>query len=81
MWTSLDVSDFLMCVVDTVSNLVVYPDIQLIRDGNEVNSTAGSILTHPLSDSEEGVFTCSVCINVTEAGIRDHCSEKNYINK
>ena len=72
-----DVSDSLMCVADTVSNLVVSPDIQLIRDVNEVNSTAGSILTHPLSDSEEGVFTCRVCINVSEAGIQDHCSERN----
>ena len=72
-----DISDSLMCVADVVSNLVVSPDIQLIRDGNEVISTAGSILTHSLSRSDEGLFTCSVCINVLEAGIQDHCSERN----
>ena len=72
-----DVSDSFMCVADTVSNLVVSPDIQLIKDRMAVNFTAASMLTYSLSESEEGVFTCSVCINVSEAGIYDHCTERN----
>ena len=66
--------DFLQCVADVVSNLVGAPEIKLMRDGIDVDSTTGVMLTYSLPDNEAGSFTCSVCINVSEAGILDHCS-------
>ena len=67
-------SGSLQCVADVVSNLVGAPEIKLMRDGNDVDSTTGVILTYSLPDTEAGIYTCSVCINVPAAGIQDHCS-------
>ena len=67
--------DFLQCVADVVSNLVGAPDIKLMRDGSDVHSTTGVMLTYTLPDNEAGNFTCSVCINVPAASILDHCNE------
>ena len=66
--------DFLQCVADVVSTLVGAPQIKLMRSGIDILSTTGVMLTYSLPDNEEGSFTCSVCINVSEAGILDHCS-------
>ena len=67
-------SGSLQCVADVVSNLVGAPEIKLMRDGNDVLSTTGVILTYSLPANEAGSFACRVCINVPEAGIQDHCS-------
>ena len=66
--------DFLQCVADVVSNLVGAPEIKLMRNGIDVDSTTGVMLTYSLPDNEEGSFTCSVCINVPATSILDHCS-------
>ena len=68
-------SDSFTCVANVVSNLVGSPNIQLMRDGTQVDFTAGSMLSYSMSDKEAGMFTCRVCINVSEAGIQDHCNE------
>ena len=73
-----DLNSFI-CMADVVSNLVGSPNIQLKRDGIEVNSTAGLMLTYP-SANEAGMFTCIVCINVSDADIQDHCNESNNIS-
>ena len=72
-------SDSLTCVANVVSNLVGSPNIQLMRDGTQVDSTASSMLSYSLSDKEAGMFTCRVCINVSEAGIQDHCNETEVL--
>ena len=71
-----DGGDSLLCVADIVSNLVGTPEIQLMRDGTLVGSTAGLMLLYSLSDSEEGAYTC---ITVPEAGILDHCNETRVL--
>ena len=72
-------SGSLQCVADVVSNLVGAPEIKLMRDGIDVNSTTGVMLTYSLPANKEGSFTCSVCINVPVAGILDHCNEAGVI--
>ena len=72
-------SGSLQCVAHVVSNLVGAPEIKLMKDGNDVLSTTGVMLTYSLPDNEAGSFTCSVCINVPAAGILDHCSETGVI--
>ena len=67
-------SGSLQCVADVVSNLVGAPEIKLMRDGIDVDSTTGVMLTYSLPDTEAGSYTCSVCINVPAADIQDHCS-------
>ena len=74
-----DGSDSLLCVADIISNLVGTPEIQLMRNGTPVGSTAGLMLLYSLSDSEEGAYTCIVCITVAEAGILDHCNETRVL--
>ena len=73
-----DLNSFI-CEADVVSNLVGSPVIQLMRNGTKVKSIAGLMLTYP-SANEAGMFTCSVCINVSDAGIQDHCNESNTIS-
>ena len=71
-----DDSNSLTCVADAVSSLVNPPSITLTRDRFEVGSVFDyNILTHSLDDKSSGKYTCSVCINVSEAGIVSHCNE------
>ena len=70
-----DDSNSLTCVADVVSNLVNTPSIILTRDSSEVASVSGHMLTHTLTDSNTGEYTCKVCISVPEAWIADHCNE------
>ena len=71
-----DTSDTLSCVAGVVDNLFTDPTMTLTRDGGDLLATQsnGLILTHHLASPEQGLFTCTVCITVTEAGIVDHCS-------
>ena len=71
-----DNSNSLTCVADVVSNLVNPPSITLTRDSSEVASVSDHMLTHSLTDSSTGKYTCQVCIDVPEAEIKDHCSDK-----
>ena len=72
-------SESLQCMADVVSNLVGPPDIKLMKDGMDVDSTTGVTLTYTLPDNEEGSYTCSVCINVPAASILDHCNETEVV--
>ena len=70
-----DNTDTLTCMAVVDSNLFNQPNITLTRDGDELDSiSSGVSLTYPLSPSESGVYKCTVCINIPEAGIVDHCS-------
>ena len=70
-----DDSNSLTCVADVVSNLVNTPSITLTRDSSEVDTVSDHMLTHSLTDSSTGKYTCQVCINVPNARIVDHCNE------
>ena len=69
-----DNTDTLTCMAVVDSNLFNQPNITLTRDGGEIGSiSSGVSLTYPLSPSESGVFKCTVCINIPEAGIVNYC--------
>ena len=71
-----DDSNSLTCVADVVSNLINPPSITLTRDGSRVDSVSDhNMLTHSLDDRNSGEYICTVCIDVPEAGIADHCNE------
>ena len=71
-----DGSNSLTCVADVVSNLVNPPSVLLMSgESNLDRNTDGSPLIYDIS-SDSGQFTCRVCIDVPEAEIKDHCSDK-----
>ena len=70
-----DDSNSLTCVADVVSNLVNLPSITLTRDSSEVASVSDHMLTHSLTESSTGEYTCRVCIDVPEASISGHCNQ------
>ena len=75
-----DDSDSLTCVASVVSNLLYPPTITLTRrddeddDGTLPETVSGAMLNYPLSSSQSGVFTCTVCIDIPEAEIEDYCN-------
>ena len=73
--TNNDNTDTLTCMAVVKDNLFNEPNITLTRDGDEIgNLSSGVSLTYSLSSTESGVFKCTVCINIPEADIMDHCS-------
>ena len=57
-----------------VSNLLYPPNINLTQDGSLLESESDDVLTYTLGGSVTGVFTCTVCIEVQEADIMNHCN-------
>ena len=69
-----DNTDTLTCMAVVEDNLFNEPNITLTRDGDEIGSiSSGVSLTYSLSPSESGVFKCTVCINIPEASMVNHC--------
>ena len=77
--TFTDSSNSLICVADVVSNLLETPNITITRDRSPVNTASANTLTHSLSASDSGEFTCIVCIDVPEAGIVNYCSSSTVV--
>ena len=67
-----DDSNSLTCVAGVVSNLVGSPSV-LLMGGDSTTSSTGFSLTSDIS-KDDGEITCTVCINVKEADIHNHCS-------
>ena len=57
-----------------VSNLLYPPNINLTQNGSLLESESDDVLTYTLSGSITGVFNCTVCIEVQEAYIMNHCN-------
>ena len=72
-----DPSNTLTCVTGVVSNLLDPPNINITRDGSEVDSKSADKLTYSLGDTDTGVFVCSVCIKIPKANVVNHCSNSS----
>ena len=72
-----DSSNSLTCVAGVVSNLLHPPEINLTQREATISTANAFSLTQEISTtSDAGPFTCTVCIEVPEADIKDHCSNK-----
>ena len=72
-----DDSNSLTCVAGVVSNLVGLPSITLMREGSPLHGpVSDTMLTYTLPSKTAGDITCRVCIDVPEAGIEAHCSNR-----
>ena len=72
--TFTDVSNTLTCAANVVPNLLDPPNILIMNEDSTNISTKNFSLTHDISSTHTEVFTCSVCIEVPEADIMDHCT-------
>ena len=69
-----DTSNSLTCVAGVVYNLLHSPKIQWTAGNTLLNSVSGFSLTEGISSSDAGLFNCTVCIDIREADIENHCS-------
>ena len=68
-------ADTISCVAGVASNLLRPPNMYLTRNENLVRSESGQKLTHILRPGQNsGTFNCSVCIEIEEAEIFNHCN-------
>ena len=74
-----DPSNSLTCDADVVSNLLKTPSINITRDGSVLKLGSNHTLAHTLSSSYTGEYTCTVCIEVPEAGIDSHCNSNTVV--
>ena len=68
-------ADTISCVAGVAGNLLHPPNMSLTRNENLVDSDSGKMLNHTLRpEQNSGIFKCSVCIEIEEAEIANHCS-------
>ena len=73
-----DTTNSITCVADVVSNLLVPPNI-LIMNGDSSIITNNFSLMQEISDSDAAEFTCTVCVEVPEADIVNHCNRTTLL--